>query len=91
MTPERWKRIGAVLDRVLDAPVDARAAVLADACRDEGVDVADAARFVIDETRHSGFLSGLDPTVVLRALGSVGTESLSPGLRLGRRPPRGMV
>jgi serine/threonine-protein kinase len=83
MTPERWKQICVILDRVLDAPTDVRAAALADACRDEGVDVAEAVRFLVDETRHSGFLSGLDPAVVSRALGSLGTESLSPGMRLG--------
>ena len=83
MTPERWKRICAVLDRVLDAPVDTRTAALADACREEGVDVADASRFLFDETRHSGFLTGLDPIVLSRALGMMDVESLQPGVRLG--------
>ena len=83
MTPEHWKRICAVLDRILDAPVDARAAALADACREEGIDVADAARFLMDETSHPAFLAGLDPAVVSRALGSMDTESLPSGTRLG--------
>jgi serine/threonine protein kinase len=83
MTPERWRRICAVLDRVLDAPVDVRVAALADACREEGVDVADATRFLIDDTCQPEFLSGLDPTMVSRALRSMGAESLPAGTRLG--------
>jgi serine/threonine-protein kinase len=83
MTPERWKRICAVLDRVFDAPPEARAGALADACRDEGIDVADAEPFVVDEARCSKFLSGLDPTVVSRALRSIGVASLTAGVRLG--------
>jgi serine/threonine protein kinase len=83
MTPERWKRICAVLDRVLDAPAAARAAALEDACREEGIEVADAEPFLLDETRYSKFLAGLDPTVVSSALGSMGAESLTAGVRLG--------
>ena len=83
MTSERWKRICAVLDRVLDAPVDGRAAALVEACRDEGIDEVEATRFLIDEACHPEFLSRLDPTVISRALGSIGAESLPPGTRLG--------
>ena len=83
MTPEHWKRICAILDRVLDAPAEVRAGALADACREEGIDVADAEPFLVDETRYSTFLSGLDPTVVSMALGSLGAGSLTAGARLG--------
>jgi hypothetical protein len=59
MTPEHWKRICAILDRVLDAPAEVRAGALADACREEGIDVADAEPFLVDETRYSTFLSDM--------------------------------
>jgi len=83
MTPEEWKRICAVLDQVLDAPADERAAALADACRAEGVDVTDARRFLIDETRYAGFLSAVDPAVLSDAFASMGAETLTAGTRLG--------
>jgi serine/threonine-protein kinase len=83
MTPDRWKQIGAILDRILDAPPDARAAALADACREQGIEIADAEPYLADETRYSKFLSGLDPVVVSRALASMAAEPLTAGARLG--------
>src|SRR5687768_477425 len=84
LSADQWRRICAVLDRVMDAPVDAQASVLTDTCRTEGVSLDDVARFIVDEQGSSGFLTAIDPAVVSSALAPwTASAALAPGTRFG--------
>jgi serine/threonine protein kinase len=84
LTSDEWRRICAVLDRVLDSePSDPRSIVEA-ACRAEGVAITDAIRYLEAAREDASFLKRLDPGLITAALGS-GTDrrSLSAATRLG--------
>jgi serine/threonine-protein kinase len=84
ITPERWKRICAVLDRVLDAEPSQRDAVLRAACRAEDVETEDVVRFVSATNRDPEFLEQLPSAVVTEALGPLSERlPLAPGTHLG--------
>ena len=84
MTPERWKRICVVLDRVLDAEPAQQDAEFRAACRTEGVEADDVVRFVAATTRDPEFLKQLPPALVTEALGPLSERLLlMAGTRLG--------
>ena len=84
MTPERWKRICVVLDRVLDAEPSQQDAVFQAACRTEGVEAEDVVRFVAATNRDPEFLKQLPAALVTEALGPLSERlPLMAGTRLG--------
>ena len=84
LSADHWRRICAVLDRVMDAPVEAQASILTDACRSEGVSIDDAARFIVDEQGSSGFLTSIDPAILSSALEPwTASAAFVPGTQFG--------
>ena len=84
MTPERWKRICVVLDRVLDAEPSQQDAVFQAACRTEGVGAEEVVRFVAATHRDPEFLKQLPTALVAEALGPLSERlPLMAGTRLG--------
>ena len=86
LTSDRWRRICAVIDRVLDAEPSDQESVLEDACRVEGVAIADAARYLAAARDDASSLKPLDPVVLSAVLGAVDDDrrSLAEGACLGQ-------
>ena len=86
LSPETWRRIGAVLDRVSDVDLRARPGLLADACHAEGVHPDEVEPFLDADRRATVFPERLDPAILddaLRAHGNALPGRLAPGDRLG--------
>ncbi len=84
-TRDQWRRICAVLDRVLDAEAPKQGLVLEHACQAEGVSIGEADRYLAAARDDGPFLQQLDPALVTAAVGpDTGRTSLSPGTRLGQ-------
>ena len=84
MTPELWKRICVVLDRVLDAEPSEQDAVFQAACRAEGVAADEVVRFVAATNPDPEFLEQLPAALVTRALTPLSERlPLPAGTRLG--------
>jgi eukaryotic-like serine/threonine-protein kinase len=86
LNPERWRRIGAVLDRISDVDLRARPELLADACHTEGIRLDEVEPFLEAERRSSLFPECLDPAILddaLRDHDGIRANRLAPGDRLG--------
>jgi serine/threonine protein kinase/Tol biopolymer transport system component len=89
LTPELWRRVGAVIDRLSDTDVDRQPDAIDEACRAEGVS-RDLAEPFLAATRHSDDLpERVEPALLLEALtapagaASTSAASLEPGIRIG--------
>jgi serine/threonine protein kinase len=85
LSPEAWRRIGAVLDRLGDLDPGRRLEALAEACQAEGVRVEEVEPFVAAPGRSEAFLERLDPATLEGALRALATEAPSPPLAPGDR------
>jgi eukaryotic-like serine/threonine-protein kinase len=84
LTADEWRRICDVLDRVLDSRPSDQKSALEDACRIEGVAIADAMRYLAAARDDAAFVS-LDPALVGAALApSDARPSLTAGTCLGQ-------
>ena len=89
LTPDEWRRVCAVLDRVHDAPAASRETVLADACREQGLAVGDVRRFVEAEARSDSLPELVPPQLIADAFSDEHGDDdarilrLEPGARLG--------
>jgi eukaryotic-like serine/threonine-protein kinase len=85
LTADEWRRICAVLDRVLDSRPSDQQSALEDACRIEGVAIAHALRYLAAARDDAAFLGALDPVLVGAALAPPDEQrSLSAGTYLGQ-------
>jgi serine/threonine protein kinase len=84
-SPESWRRICAVLDRVTAVDVRSRAESLADACAAEGISVEDVRPYLDAGHEAARWPEQIDPALVgevLRDFAGTGLP-LAPGDRLG--------
>jgi eukaryotic-like serine/threonine-protein kinase len=84
LTPEAWRRIGTVLDRVSAADSGSRASVLADACRAEGLRPEDVQPFLTPLPGAPALPERLDHGTLENALRSL-VDGPPRGLPLGTR------
>ena len=87
LTPEQWRRVCAVLDRVSALDPKARLAALEDACRAEGVSVREVLPFLDAHDRSAELPELVDPAIAASAFHSMRDEPargrLRPGDHLG--------
>src|SRR5687767_14315215 len=89
LSPEVWRRIGAVLDRLGDPDGDLQPETVDEACRTEGVRREIVEPFLAAQRRSAVFPEHVDSGVLHQALqaqalaGSPGAGTLEPGARLG--------
>jgi serine/threonine protein kinase/Tol biopolymer transport system component len=85
-SPESWRRICAVLDRVTSLDVRSRAESVAEACAAEGLSVEDVAPYLDAEHQAARLPEQIEPAIVdeaLRDFARTGRRPLAPGDRLG--------
>ena len=85
LTPEMWRRIGAVLDRVRDESAGATAPTLEEACAAEGIRIADVEPFLRLSERDD-FLAHIDPKLLADCAKDLSVDevrTLTAGDRLG--------
>ncbi len=84
MSPERWRRIEAVLDRVLDVPGPSRAAALEEACAGDAELLREVEALLTAEAEAPAFLEQEAARFAAPALAvEEETESALPATRLG--------
>ena len=89
LSPAKWRRIGAVLDRLRDVDVDRQPNAVDEACVAEGVPRDIVEPFLAAQRRSEDFPEQIDARVVHDALqahalgGSMTATTLAPGTRLG--------
>jgi eukaryotic-like serine/threonine-protein kinase len=85
LTPDGWRRICDVLDRLHDAPLEARDRILADACHEQDISV-DQVKAFVDATEGSESLpEGIPPELIDDALGDLSQNEPAFQLDAGRR------
>src|ERR1051325_11790366 len=86
LSPDLWKRIGAVLDRLSDTNLDLQPGAVDDACRIENVSREIVEPFLAADRRCNDFPEQVDAIVLHRALApfeSTAAATLDAGTRLG--------
>lgn len=82
---DAWQRIGAVLDRVCDLDVRDQPGALEEACRAEGVRVADVRPYLEAYHRAGQFPGRIDSAILDDALSALAAEPKSARLARGTR------
>ena len=82
---DAWRRIGAVLDRVCDLDVRIQPGALEEACRAEGVRVADVTPYLEAYHRSGQFPGRLESTILDGALSALADDSRSARIARGTR------
>jgi serine/threonine protein kinase len=87
LTSDEWRRICAVLDRLHDAPPESRDAMLANACREQGLAVEDVRPFVDANDRSEALPEEIPLELIASALDDIAQETtvfrLDAGQKLG--------
>jgi Tol biopolymer transport system component/tRNA A-37 threonylcarbamoyl transferase component Bud32 len=89
LSPDLWRRIGAVLDRLSDTNLDVQPGATEEACRTEGVPREIVEPFLATQRRLDDFPEQVEAAVLHQALqahalsGSTTAATLEPGTRLG--------
>jgi hypothetical protein len=86
-SPESWRRICAVLDRVTSVDARSRSDGVAEACAAEGISVEDVTPYLDSEHSETRLPEQIDPMLIDEALrefaGSPHEPPLAPGQLLG--------